>query len=233
MHRLVNPVVGLTLLMVGCVTTPPVGQNVMYDNYTLRPPARSQSPGPAIPPTRYTPVQTSTPLRETWYPKHNRLSNRWKSIVLHHSATQRGGAKLFDKHHRQKGWDGLGYHFVIGNGSDTPDGVIEVGSRWQHQKHGAHCKSRNNFYNEHGIGICLVGDFTRQPPSQRQLESLYKLTRFLSQACKIPAGRIVTHKLINKKTKCPGDHFPVAAVRRYIATSSASTGFPISSNSMN
>ena len=215
MSRMMSLVVGLTLLSVGCVTTPPVKHNVMYNDYTLRAPqpARRQ----AIQPTRYTPHTAPRPQRrtnETWYPQKSKLSNRWKTIVLHHSATDRGSAKLFDKSHRQRGWDELGYHFVIGNGSDTPDGAIEIGSRWQHQKHGAHCKSRNNFYNEHGIGICLVGDFTKQSPSHRQMESLYKLTGFRSRACNIPAGRVVTHKLINKNTKCQGHRFPMAAVRR-------------------
>ena len=40
-----------------------------------------------------------------------------------------------------KGWDELGYHFVIGNGTDTRDGQVEVGSRrdlymrlWRHER---------------------------------------------------------------------------------------------------
>lgn len=232
MHRMVSCIVGLTWLSVGCVTTPPAQLNVMYNDYTLqnpKPVTRSQP----IHTTRYIPPATQRRSHAAWYPKYSRISKRWESIVLHHSATDRGGAKLFDKSHRQRGWDGLGYHFVIGNGSDTPDGAIEVGSRWQHQKHGAHCKSKNNYYNEHGIGICLVGDFTRQSPSPRQMESLYKLTQFLTRTCNIPAGRIVSHKLINKKTKCPGHRFPVAAVRRFIAASSASTSTPISATSLN
>jgi hypothetical protein len=49
------------------------------------------------------------------------------------SATDLGGAKRFHKQHKARGWDGLGYHFVIGNGSDTADGEIEVGHRWKIQ----------------------------------------------------------------------------------------------------
>jgi len=231
MHRLVNLVAGLTLLTVGCVTYPPAQPDVMYDNYTLQSPKSVSRP--AIQPKRHTPPRIQRPTNETWYPKFSHISHRWKTIVLHHSATNRGSAKLFDKSHRQRGWDELGYHFVIGNGSDTPDGAIEVGPRWQHQKHGAHCKSPDNFYNEHGIGICLVGDFTKHPPSQKQMESLYKLTQFLCQACNIPASRIVSHRLINKKTQCPGDRFPVSAVRRYIATSTASPHTSITATSLN
>ncbi|MFQ5589758.1 MAG: peptidoglycan-binding protein, partial [Phycisphaerae bacterium] len=60
-------------------------------------------------------------------PRRGRISPRWTTIVIHHSATETGGASLFDRFHRKRGWDGLGYHFVIGNGTDTPDGLIEVG----------------------------------------------------------------------------------------------------------
>src|SRR5438445_259074 len=64
-------------------------------------------------------------------------ANSWTWIVIHHSATPTGGAVAFDKMHRAKGWDELGYHFVVGNGTDTRDGQVEVGSRWPKQKWGA------------------------------------------------------------------------------------------------
>ncbi|MBM4054820.1 MAG: hypothetical protein FJ264_09150 [Planctomycetes bacterium] len=43
----------------------------------------------------------------------------WKYIVIHHSASESGCAAEFDKFHREKRhWEnGLGYHFVIGNGN--------------------------------------------------------------------------------------------------------------------
>ena len=60
----------------------------------------------------------------TWPPGRALLDVR--AIVIHHSATDRGGAKAFDEYHRKKnGWDELGYHFVIGNGTDTPDGCAD------------------------------------------------------------------------------------------------------------
>ena len=67
-------------------------------------------------------------------------------------------------HRRDNQWDELGYHFVIGNGTHTGDGQVEVGSRWGKQKHGAHCKTPDNYYNDHGIGICLVGNFENSNP---------------------------------------------------------------------
>ena len=119
-----------------------------------------------------------------WYPRGRRISPRWTTVIIHHSATDGGGARSFDRYHRKSnGWDELGYHFVIGNGTDTPDGFVEVGSRWHKQKHGAHCKTRGNYYNEHGIGICLVGDFTKTRRTARQLASLKRLVGRLRVIC--------------------------------------------------
>ncbi len=163
----------------------------------------------------------------SWYPRGRRISPRWTSIIIHHSGTATGGAKTFDKYHRQKnGWDELGYHFVIGNGTDTPDGHIEVGPRWHKQKHGAHCKTANNYYNEHGIGICLVGDFTRTRPTDRQLTSLNRLVRFLCDRCGIPPERIATHSDITRKTRCPGHRFKLAPLQRSLTNPRMATSMP-------
>lgn len=146
-----------------------------------------------------------------WVPP-GRISSRWECIVLHHSAGDVGGVARLDKLHRgpQFNWDELGYHFVIGNGSDTPNGAIEVGSRWAKQKHGAHCKTPDNYYNDQGIGICLVGNFVHHRPSNAQMRSLARLVRFLQANCHIPATKIYTHGQITGRTACPGAYFSVA-----------------------
>lgn len=145
------------------------------------------------------------------------FEDRWRTIVIHHSATAKGGAKTFDRSHRGRGWDELGYHFVIGNGSETPDGFVEVGPRWRKQKHGAHCKTSDNYYNDHGIGICLVGDFTHSRPTRAQLVALNELSTFLCRMCRIHASRITTHRDVTGKTQCPGKNFPLATVRNAVA----------------
>lgn len=172
---------------------------------------------PPMEPRRPDRSLTGTPYVDTWYPHSKPISDRWTTIVIHHSGTMTGSARTFDKYHREKrGWDSLGYHFVIGNGSETPDGLVEVGPRWEKQKHGAHCKTPSNYYNDHGIGICLVGDFTKTRPTRRQLESLDRLVAFLCRVCHIPPSRIVTHGDINRKTLCPGKNFALGPVRAYV-----------------
>jgi len=156
------------------------------------------------------------PLAEAgWAPAHP--SPRWECIVIHHSGSDAGGAARFDEYHRSKGWDELGYHFVIGNGSDTADGQVEVGPRWPVQKHGAHCKTPDEYYNQHGIGICLVGNFDNYPPSPAQLQSLERLCRYLTATFHIPPSKIYTHGGITGKTDCPGKLLDVNALRRDVA----------------
>src|SRR5687768_8825904 len=93
------------------------------------PPAPVEAPKPAVPKPQaeVKPKAPPSPLAgipRDWTPSAR--ANDWRWIVIHHSATPAGGAKTFDKMHKAKGWDELGYHFVIGNGTDTADGQVEV-----------------------------------------------------------------------------------------------------------
>ncbi len=144
----------------------------------------------------------------------------WKYIVIHHSATPEGSAEVFDDFHRNKrGWrNGLGYHFVIGNGTQSGDGEIEVGNRWIKQLSGAHAGDR--YFNRKGIGICLVGDFDKdeaEGPTERQLESLEMIIRHLSDRYDIPISKVIMHKdVVENHTACPGKNFPEAELRHHL-----------------
>ena len=153
-----------------------------------------------------------------WVPPRGR-ERRWKAIIIHHSAQSTGNMTLIDKHHREiNGWDGVGYDFVIGNGKGSADGQVEVTFRWRKQIAGAHCGGTpNNRANESGIGICLVGDFTKTRPTYRQMLALKKLVRFLQKRYKISTSRIYGHSTTpgyTRVTICPGKYFPMAAFKR-------------------
>ena len=140
-----------------------------------------------------------------------RLDRQWRYIVIHHSGTRTGSAKAFDQYHREvNGWDGLGYHFVIGNGTGSGDGQVEVGGRWVRQKTGAHAGravNGSNLMNETGVGICLVGDFESTEPTRRQMAAMRRLLGFLGSYCGIGADRVLLHRDI-RDTACPGERFP-------------------------
>jgi len=140
--------------------------------------------------------------------------NRWRFIVVHNSGTRQGNARIFDYYHRYVRHmpNGLAYQFVIGNGTSSGNGQIEVGNRWVRQINGGHVHS--DYLNNIALGICLVGDFNRDLPTKAQLEALDELIRYL----RIRVGKIdgkpaivKAHKEINPPqwpTDCPGDRFP-------------------------
>jgi len=139
----------------------------------------------------------------------------WQWIVIHHSATRTGNAEVFDSAHRARGMiNGLAYHFVIDNGTDgRADGFIETGARWIKQMHGGHC--RQAYINEQGIGICLVGDFSRDQPTTRQMDSLILLVRGLQEQFHIPDDHVLGHgEVIGEFSECPGRDFPWAEFRK-------------------
>lgn len=165
-------------------------------------PAVPLAPAPSAPAE---PLAAAAGIPSGWDPAVH--EHAWRHIVVHHSATPAGNAAEFDRMHRlQRGWDELGYHFVITNGRGGPDGSVEVGSRWAKQKWGAHTGgTANNEYNEYGIGVCLVGDFDQHAPTEAQLASLSKLIDFLTERYDIPLLNVIGHREAPlAATACPG-----------------------------
>lgn len=150
-----------------------------------------------------------------WLPPSH-MEKQWTAIVIHHSGTTNGNAAIFDEWHRQGNhWEGVGYDFVIGNGTDSADGRVEVTFRWRKQQTGAHCKTPNNWANKNAVGICLVGNFNNTAPTSRQMQSLVKLIGFLQNRYGIPKSRIYGHKDTPgaRATDCPGRNFPMARLK--------------------
>jgi N-acetylmuramoyl-L-alanine amidase len=146
------------------------------------------------------PVRPVVPLYKT---------KKWKYIVVHHSATDEGNAFSFYNMHLRRGfWNGLGYHFVIDNGTfGKENGQIEISPRWIKQQDGAHCRAAG--MNEIGIGICLVGNFSKENVSDEQLDSLVYLVDVLRKYYNISKRNILGHGQVpGAATECPGSRFP-------------------------
>jgi N-acetyl-anhydromuramyl-L-alanine amidase AmpD len=162
---------------------------------------------------RLRPYLDDASASELLYP--NKADRPWKYIVLHHSATADGNYDQIDVEHRKVlGFDGCGYHFVIGNGTGSGDGQIEVAQRWTNQKQGVHCRNaRSHDVDEYGIGICLVGDLDKQPPTPRQIAAAQALIAYLSQRYTISQDRIASHaRVASTATVCPGRYCPNEAI---------------------
>lgn len=94
-------------------------------------------------------------------------------IIVHCSATPEGRDYTvadIDRWHKQRGWKGIGYHFVI-----YRDGSVHPGRKIE--EIGAHCAGQN----ADSIGICYIGGVatdgktpkdTRTPAQKAALRSL-------------------------------------------------------------
>ena len=152
-------------------------------------------------------------------------ADRWQSIVIHHSGRMTGTVRELDGRAKQAGLNGLGYHFVIGNGSGLSDGVVESGYRWQDQSPGAHVAispgagdaewKRANDLNRTSVGICLIGNGNRQPFTEAQIRALIDLVRGLQRECDIPASRVLLHSDVFSGDD-PGRYFPTDRLESHI-----------------
>lgn len=113
-----------------------------------------------------------------------------KEIILHCSATKEGKAFTvadIDRWHRENGWKGCGYHYVVGL-----DGVVEEGRPVEEA--GAHCKNRN----AESIGVCYIGgcDLVGNAKDTRtgaQKASLVKLVRRLMEKYSLGMEKVRCH----------------------------------------
>lgn len=112
-----------------------------------------------------------------------------KEIVIHCSATPNGRedtAKDIHGWHLAKGWDGIGYHYVIE--------VDRIANGRPEYWKGAHAGS----HNPNSIGICMIGTDVYNKVQWDLLENLVK-----ELIIKYPGVKVIGHNEISKKT-CPG-----------------------------
>ena len=141
--------------------------------------------------------------------KSDLQSNNWDSIVIVHSGSPAGSAESIGAQHKTVGYDGLSYHFLIGNGTGMGDGEIHLGNRWLTQSSGAQLAGLNSNNTSNPIEICLVGNGDRKPFTNEQIRYLAQVVIALSERLEIPKDRIFLHEDLSPTTS-PGRYFPRA-----------------------
>lgn len=114
-------------------------------------------------------------------------------IIVHCSAT--ANYVSFDtlkKNALEEGYNDIPYHFVI-----AYNGFMHEGRNLETV--GAHCKG----FNQHSIGICLVGGKSRFDFSLKQILSLVSLLQSLCKDYNLTKKDIYSHYEINKNKMCP------------------------------
>lgn len=123
-------------------------------------------------------------------------------IIIHCSASDFGDVSLIDKWHKERGWDSIGYHYVILNGfrrynsnyTKQDDGLIENG------RHISYVGAHTYGYNDTSIGICLIGNHLF---SWAQFINLKVLLDALLTSYKLYISDIYAHYDFNKNKTCP------------------------------
>ncbi len=126
------------------------------------------------------------------------LRDATELFVLHHTGGCVGedpDAARIDAIHRELGWVGVGYHYLI-----RKDGTVEKGRPVPAV--GAHAEGAN----ARSVGVALCGNFCGEEPTAAQIESCAMLLAVLGAAFDVPldAEHIVGHRDLDA-TDCPGD----------------------------
>jgi hypothetical protein len=111
-------------------------------------------------------------------------ATRWQFLYIHHSKTTSGSALQLSG-----GPEGVGDHFIIGNGDGLIDGELQISQRWNHQQ-AAGSPAGTLKVQPNCVSICLVGDFDRHPPTPMQLGRLGQLVQAMQLRFRIPANRV-------------------------------------------
>jgi len=119
----------------------------------------------------------------------------WSHIIVHHSLTKDSGTvswQAIRRYHLGLGWDRVGYHFgveAVGSGFEVLLGRSLL-------MRGAHCRELH--MNEHGIGVCFVGNYDLNAPGTKLLETADPLIHWLMEVYKIPTENILGHREVGR-----------------------------------
>ncbi len=212
---------GIAALLGGCATSSNAElPDVAWPNGPLTrkptrpmPDAGAGLPGGVIPRSRWTRAQPVPTLMDRAQPYYR--------ITVHHdgmdafaSTDEEAAARRLERirvAHRSRNFGDIGYHYLI-----DPAGRIWQGRplEWQ----GAHVKATN----QGNLGICMLGNYMIQRPSDTQVAALDRFVATQMQRYRVPVSKVYTHRELGP-TVCPGDNLQayMARTRRAGALSHA------------
>lgn len=115
-------------------------------------------------------------------------------IVIHTAAADRRGVTRDEiaLWHRQRGFDGIGYHWVIEDDGSVRPGRPEV-------RVGAHARGLNS----DSIGVCVTGHGDIRDFSPTQYAALIVLVREIMTRYGIDADHVIGHREIRERAGAP------------------------------
>lgn len=144
-------------------------------------------------------------------------------VYVHHSAqpspNEAGEVHLLrqiDRQHRQQGWEGIGYSFVIG-----PSGTVYEG---RGQRVGAHTEGVNSS----GFGVCFLGNFMQFAPTAAAVQAFVELCwHLIAVGALVPEFHLTGHRDWGA-TACPGNvlYAQLDEMRRMVAAGPKENAVP-------
>ena len=139
-----------------------------------------------------------------------RRRNATRRVIVHHSVSGDVSARTIHGWHLERTtngvrWIGIGYHFVV-----RRNGNVETGRPIDTV--GAHAGPGNT----DSIGVCVVGNFEHDRPTEEQYKALAQLDR---EVIAPRYGRLI-YEGHNKHmaTTCPGRHFSFSRLEQERST---------------
>lgn len=139
------------------------------------------------------------------------MSKRKKTsrIIIHHAAASTCDAATIHKWHKNRGWSGAGYHFLVRKSG-------KVYRLRPEDKVGAHASGNNS----DSLGICFEGNFMKETMPAAQKSAGKELVAYLKN--KYGISKVQRHKDVGS-TDCPGKNFPFAEISSGNVSNAANT----------
>lgn len=125
-------------------------------------------------------------------------------LIVHHSGSDTDNIFTIHNYHKNdKGWSGVGYHYVIHQNGDCYTGRGE-------EMIGAHDRSTNH----NSIGICFCGNLNVSHLTDAQKKTGIELMMWILK--RYTGIKIHTHRDVHN-TECPGANFDVDIIFKALA----------------
>lgn len=132
--------------------------------------------------------------------------------ILHHAEAKTCSAADIHNWHKQRGWTGAGYHFLVRKNGK----VYRLRPEWTV---GAHAAGANS----DSLGICFEGAYNTEYMGQAQIQAGRELVAYLKS--KYGISLVQRHKDVGS-TDCPGAHFPFSEITNGTVNSKSVTTVP-------
>ena len=107
-------------------------------------------------------------------------------------------------YHVHSGFEDIGYHYAI----DRAGRVWELRSvllRGEHVRAGLDANHRPHKWNDHNVGVVVLGNFMLQTPTSAQMQRICAFGKQLRQRYRLQIAQVKVHQEL-VTTECPGIH---------------------------